>query len=147
MKERSMEWRLTHPCVKWCNDKCMATGDGITDIQSFKKKSRKQKKQNNYVAIWCLLMCYIFQVDHSILGIDECRALALYETDLYNENKTNRNNLRIQGNTFGSYFYFVPEFQATLISWVLLYVTWRWFSARINVVIRHTISLSDFLLS
>ena len=61
-------------------------------------------------------MCYIFQVDHSVLGIDECRALALYETDLYNENKTNRNNLRIQGNTFGIYLYFVPEFQATLIS-------------------------------
>ena len=37
--------------LKLSNDKCMATGDRITDIQSFKKKSREQKKQNNYVAI------------------------------------------------------------------------------------------------
>ena len=27
-------------------------------------------------------MCNIFPVDHSVLGTDECRALASYETDL-----------------------------------------------------------------
>lgn len=153
MRERPMEWRWTHPCVKWCN--CMATGEGIM-IFIVSKRQLICFLPNGGWMVWCspkflveffcglnaLWYIYIYIWVKQFASVFSY--FHIFTGACNNESKTNRNNLRI---------YRQIILEVTLIctripgNFDLLSFTLRTFSTRINVVIRPTISLSDFLLS